>query len=148
MGTNNLGRKIAMIFLAFALVVLFTSQNAEAQKTKGKTRPAETKYLMRGINQTNCAALAGLLKDKGPADDKAWETAVCHAAILNEMGFVLMDDGRCPDKDWLGAAKDLRESTAKVVEAAKAKNLADAQTAFKGVTGACAACHKVHRDKK
>jgi cytochrome c556 len=148
MGKNNLRWKIAAIFAALGLVMLLTCPPADAQKTKGKTRPAETKYLMRGVNQPNCAGIAGLLKDKGPADDKAWDTMTCHASILNEMGHVLMDDGRCPDKDWLGAAKDLRESSAKVLEAAKAKNLANAQEAFKGVLGACAACHKAHREKK
>lgn len=147
MTNQNIGKKIVVLGCALASAGLFLCQDAEAQKTKGKSRPTETKYLMRGVNQPNCAALAGFLKDKGPAADKAWEQAVCHAAILNEMSYVLMDDGRCPDKDWAGAAKELREHSAKVVEAAKAKNLADAQAAFKGVTGACASCHKVHRAK-
>jgi hypothetical protein len=147
MSKLKLGRHAGLIFL-LGLWTWFAVETAEAQKTKGKTRPAETKFLMRGVNQPNCKALADLLKDKGPADDKAWETATCHATILNEMSFVLMDDGRCPDKDWAGAAKALREGSAKVVEAAKAKNAADAQAAFKNVTAACADCHKVHREKK
>jgi cytochrome c556 len=130
------------------VAVLLMGQEAAAQKTKGKTRAAETKYLMRGVNQPNCAALAGLLKDKGPVDDKAWDTAACHASILNEMSYLLMDDGRCPDKDWAGAAKQLREGSAQVLEAARAKNLADAQAAFKTVTGACASCHKAHKQAK
>jgi hypothetical protein len=53
-----------------------------AQKTKGKTREAETKFLMRGINQPNSASLAKLLK-AGPADDKTWEQVDCHASILD-----------------------------------------------------------------
>jgi cytochrome c556 len=145
MGKKFRSGKTLALFLAFAVAGLFSAAPAEAQKTKGKTRPAETKYLMRGINQPHCAAIGGLLKDKGPADDKAWDTLACHASILNELSYVLMDDGRCPDKDWLGAAKDLRESTARVLDAARAKNLTDAQTAFKGVTGACATCHKAHK---
>lgn len=148
MGRKNLVGKIAMIAGAVLLLTLVISQTADAQKTKGKTRAAETKYLMRGVNQPHCAAVAGLLKDKGPGDDKAWDTLACHASILNEMSYLLMDDGRCPDKDWAGAAKDLRENSAKVLVAARAKDLADAQGAFKGVTAACAACHKVHREKK
>ena len=59
--------------LAVGVVVLGTS--ASAQVKKGKTRPAATKYLMRGIMQPNCAGLGKLLKGDGPADDKAWDTA-------------------------------------------------------------------------
>lgn len=138
---------MSRILPVVALVLLLGSQSAEAQKTKGKTRPAETKVLMKGLSQPNCAALAGLLKDKGPADDKAWDQATQYASLLNELSYLLMDDGRCPDKDWAGAAKSLREGSAKVLEAAKAKDAAAAQAAFKAVTGACADCHKVHRPK-
>jgi hypothetical protein len=99
---------------------------------------------MRGINQPNCAGLAKLLKD-GPADDKAWDTAACHASCLSEMGHLLMDDGRCPDAKWAGAAKSLREGSAAVVAAAEKKDVEAARTAFKTVLGACATCHKAHK---
>jgi cytochrome c556 len=115
-----------------------------AQVEKGKTRPAATKYLMRGISQQHCAALGKLLKD-GPADDKAWDTAACHASCLNELGHLLMDDGRCPDATWANAAKTLREQSAAVLEAAQKKDLDGARGAFEKLTGACAACHKAHR---
>jgi cytochrome c556 len=139
--------KRAAVVAALAVGLVFLGHNAEAQKTKGKTRAAQTKYLMRGVVQTNCAGVGGLLKDKGPADDKAWDTLTCHASILNEMSYTLMDDGRCPDKDWAGATKALRESSAKLMEAAKDKKLDDAKDAFKGVTGACGSCHKAHKGK-
>lgn len=139
-------RRTIPLLLALAGLVLLSSSPVEAQKTKGKTRAAETKYLMRGINQPNCAGLAKLLKEK-PADDKAWEQVALHAALLNEMSYVLMDDGRCPDKDWAGAAKTLRECSGKVLEAAKAKDADAAQSAFKNLTTACADCHKAHRPK-
>jgi cytochrome c556 len=132
---------VALLGLAWMLI----SGPAEAQKTKGKTRLAETKILMKGIMQPNCAALAGVLKDKGPGDDKAWDKVLLHASILNEMSYIVMDDGRCPDKDWAGAAKTLRECSGKIVEAAKAKDTAAAQGAFKNLLGACAACHKAHK---
>ena len=103
---------------------------------------------MRCICQPNCAGVAGALKDKGPADDKAWDQVAAQASVLNEMSYLVMDDGRCPDKDWAGAAKELRDSSAKLLDAAKAKDLAAAQAAFKGVTGSCGACHKAHREKK
>ena len=119
--------------------------SAWAQKTKGKTRAAATKYLMRGIQQAHCKGLGDLLKESGPADDKAWDTAACHASCLNEMSYLLMDDGRCPDGVWAGAAKDLREASAAVLAAAEKKDLEGAQAAFKSVTGACGTCHKAHK---
>jgi cytochrome c556 len=148
MGKHRVRQGVGSFALILALVGLVICQSAEAQKTKGKSRLAETKYLMRCISQPNCAGVAGALKEKGPADDKAWDQVVAQASVLNEVSYLLMDDGRCPDKDWAGAAKELRESSAKLLDAAKAKNLEDAQAAFKGVTGSCGTCHKVHREKK
>lgn len=89
--------RIAVVIAGLAALVWFTgtSGDARAQKTKGKSRPAATKYLMRGIVRPNCAGLGKLLKE-GPADDEAWDTIACHAACLNELSFALMDDGRWP----------------------------------------------------
>lgn len=140
------GRTLAVL-AALGLGVLAVSHQGEAQVTKGKTRPAETKFLMRGGVQPHCKGCADLV-NKGPADDKAWETLLCHASVLNELGHALMQDGRCPDKTWAEAAKTLQECSSKLVEAARAKNGDDAKTAFKGLTGACAACHKAHKGKK
>jgi len=121
--------------------------NAQAQKTKGKSRPAETKYLMRGLVRPSCAGLGELLKGEGPADDEAWETAACHAACLSEMSFVLMDDGRCPDGVWAKAASTtLREGSAAVMAAVEKKDLEAANAAFKTLTSACASCHKTHKE--
>jgi hypothetical protein len=139
--------RIGQLTIALGVLFLFAviaTPMVEGQKTKGKTRPAETKHLMAGINGPNCSALAKLLK-AGPADDKAWADAVRHAALLNEMSYILMDDGRCPDKVWAGAAKTLRECSAKVLEAAQAKDAAAAQEAFKKMVGACSTCHKAHK---
>lgn len=142
-----LSGRVLAICAALGLGLLIVTQTAEAQKTKGKTRPAQTKYLMRCVMQPNCAALGGLLKEKGPADDKGWDQVTANASVLNELGFVLMDDGRCPDATWAGATKTLKECSSKVLEAAKEKNAEDAQAAFKALTGACAACHTAHKPK-
>jgi hypothetical protein len=55
--------KIAVVIAGLAALVWFTgiSNDAQAQKTKGKSRPAATKYLMRGIVRPNCAGLGKLL---------------------------------------------------------------------------------------
>ena len=137
---------VLAMLAAFAVSLVIWGP-APAQITKGKKRPAATKYLMRGINQLHCAALAKMLKDDGPANDKAWDTAACHASCLSEMGHLLMDDGRCPDAVWAGAAKNLREGSAAVVAAAEKKDVEAARTAFKTVTDSCAACHKAHKGK-
>lgn len=133
------------VTLAVGIGLMALAGSASAQKTKGKTRAAATKYLMRGIQQAHCKGLGDLLKDAGPADDKAWDTAACHASCLNEMSYLLMDDGRCPDGVWAGAAKDLREGTAAVLTAIEKKDLEATRAAFKTVTGACGACHKAHK---
>ena len=119
-----------------------------AAQDKGKTRPAPTKYLMRGITQPACKGLAELLKDAGPADDKAWETAACHAACLNELSVVLTQDGRCPDGVWAGAAKALGTGSAEALAAAEKKDAAAAKAAFKTVTDSCKTCHDAHKKKR
>ncbi len=133
-----------LALLACGLALTLSQQTSEAQVQKGKTRVAATKYLMRGIVQSNCAATGKMLKD-GPKDDKGWDTLACHASILNEASYLLLDDGRCPDKTWADAAKTLRGCSAKLLTAANEKKLEDAQAAFKALTGACASCHKAHK---
>ena len=121
------------------------SQQASGQKTKGKTRLAPTISLMQGIMNPNCTALAALLKGEGPKDLRSWGKVQLHAAVLNEMSYVVMEDGRCPDKVWKGAAETLRKCSAKVLEAGEAKDAKAAQAAFKNLTNACNTCHKAHR---
>lgn len=137
---------LTLMALALCTVGLLAWQSALAQIKKGKTRPAATKFLMRGINQPNCASLAKLLKET-PSDDKTWETISCHAALLNEMSYVLMEDGRCPDATWANGAKTLREGSAALLAAAEKKDVEAARAAFKTLTAGCAACHKAHRSK-
>jgi cytochrome c556 len=121
---------------------------AGAQVARGKTRPAATKYLMRGVVQAGCKGIGELLKDPGPSDDKAWDTLACHASCLSELSFSLMQDGRCPDGVWAAAAKSLGEGSGGVLAAAEKKDAAAARTAFKSVTDACKACHDAHRKSK
>lgn len=142
--TRKLLTVAGLVVLTVGVVILCT--NVLAQVKQGKTRPAATKYLMRGIMQPNCAGLGALLKGDGPADDKAWDTAACHASCLNEMSYLLMDDGRCPDATWAAAAKTtLREGSEEAIAACNRKDLAAANTAFKKMASACAACHKAHK---
>jgi len=141
-------KKPLMIGLPIAAVVMLLAVwdggSVTGQITKGKTRPVKTEQLMEGISKPNCAALGKGLK-KQPADDKAWEALALHAALLNELGYILMEDDRCPDAVWANATKTLREKSLEVLNKIEAKDLDGANAAFKEMTGACAACHKAHK---
>ncbi len=134
-----------MCFVALVLGTLaMVSTVATAQIMKGKTRLALTKQIMSGLVQTNCAAIGKGTKE-APADDKAWEALATNAALLNEVSYLLMDDGRCPDADWANAAKALRAGSAAVLAKIEAKDAAGTAAEFKTMTQACGACHKAHK---
>lgn len=135
---------LKLTVITAALVGLVGWGGAAAQVKQGKTRKAATKYLMRGINGQHCGGLANLLK-QGPKSDEEWDTVACHASCLNEMSYVLLDDGRCPDADWANAAKTLREGSEAVLAAAQKKDLDAARAGFENVTKSCTACHKAHK---
>jgi hypothetical protein len=123
-------------------VALLVGGNVQAQKTKGKTRPATTKQLMKGIVAPTCGELKKLLEEK----EVNWENVGVKAAVLNEAGYLLLDDGRCPDADWAKASEALKSTSAAVLEAVGKKDAAAANEAFKKLTAdGCAACHKVHK---
>jgi cytochrome c556 len=135
----------SLVALCISAGLLLAGGSVSAQKTKGKTRPAVTKYIMAGISKPHCSALGEQFKDSGPADAKAWDTAACHAACLTELSYLLMDDGRCPDSFWAEGARQLREGSTAVLRAAAAKDNSAAKAAFKTLTQGCATCHKAHR---
>ncbi|MBS0261689.1 MAG: cytochrome c [Planctomycetes bacterium] len=132
---------LVMLVCAVAGLALL-STDANAQKTKGKTRAALTKQLMKGLVASNCGALKKDLDAEAPN----WEDVALHAALLNESGHILLDDGRCPDGDWAGASKALQTQSAAILEAAEKKDAAAAKEAFGKLTAeACGACHKAHK---
>lgn len=115
------------------------------QVSKGKTRALETKTWMKTVNGPQCSAAAKMLK-AGPADDKDWAALVTNGQMLSEAGFVLMADGRCPDKVWAEAAKKLQDGGAALATAAAAKNVDDARKALnEGVLASCKGCHSAHK---
>lgn len=118
--------------------------SVDAQVKKGKTRLLLTKQLMGGLVQPSCAGIGDGLKTP-PTDDKGWASLQTKAALLNEASYILMDDGRCPDGDWSGAAKTLREGSEEVLKHLEAKDVAGAQAAMKNMTKACGACHSKHK---
>lgn len=137
------------IFAVLAALTLAAGVwQAVAQVAKGKTRPLETKVWMKTVNGPHCSAAAKMLKG-GPADDKEWDDLKNHAEMLSEAGFVLMADGRCPDKVWADAAKQLQDGGAALAKAAESKNLEEARGALSNsVLASCKGCHSAHRAKK
>lgn len=141
--------KLKMTLTALAGLALITGGwQLTGQVAKGKTRPLETKTWMKTVNGPHCSTLAKMLK-AGPADDKEWDEVKTHAQMLSEAGHVLMADGRCPDKVWADASKQLQEGGAAVAKAAESKSVEEARTALNNsVLAACKGCHSAHRQKK
>jgi len=135
-------RSILVAMAAVGLILI--SAVADAQVKKGKVRPATTKQLMSGVVQPHCAAIGEAVK-QAPADDAAWEKLATHAAVLNEISYTLMDDGRCPDADWANASTMLRTASDAVLVKALAKDHAGVAAEFAKLTESCGACHKVHK---
>lgn len=136
-------KKLACLAMVGAMLTCLVL-GANAQVTKGKTRPLKTKQLMGGLVKPNCGGIGEGLKE-APKDDKAWDELATKAALLNEASYLLMDDGRCPDAVWADAAKALREGSAAVLAKIEAKDAAAAKSEFETMTKACGACHKAHK---
>ncbi len=129
--------------LALLAMVGVFAGDALAQKTKGKTRAATTKQLMKGLVAPTCGDLKKLLEEK----EINWDNVGVKAAVLNEAGYLLLDDGRCPDGDWAKSSEAIQKASAAILEAAGNKDADAANAAFKKLTGeGCAACHKVHKN--
>ncbi len=134
--------------LCVATLTLATVGAVNAQVKKGKSRPAKTSQLMKGLIKPNCDALKKGL-DAGPEDDKAWAALGVNASILNEGSYLLMDDGRCPDGVWAeSASKTLRKGSADLLAAIESKDLSAAKASFGSMTKSCGACHDAHKEKK
>ena len=129
------------------LIVTCLTVAGVAQVDKGKTRAATTHQLMEGLVGPFCGAVGEGLKT-APADDKAWKDLANKAAVLNEVGYLLMDDGRCPDAEWAKACDMLRTGSASLLAKLEAHDATGAQAEFKTMTQACGTCHKAHKKDK
>ncbi len=136
--------KRSILVVAALFGVALAAAVADAQVKKGRSRPATTKQLMAGVVQPHCAAI-GAAVQQAPADDKAWETLAANAAVLNELSYTLMEDGRCPDADWANAATQLRTASDAVLAKALAKDHAGVAAEFPKITESCGTCHKAHK---
>ncbi|MDP6796076.1 MAG: hypothetical protein QF721_05955 [Verrucomicrobiota bacterium] len=129
------------------MMAVFTCGSMMAQVKQGKTRPLKTGQLMKGLVKPNCTQLKKGL-DAGPDSDKAWAELAMNAALINEISYTLMADGRCPDGTWAKANDTLRECSSAILKAVNSKNVEEAKKAFSAMVKACSTCHDAHKKKK
>ncbi len=96
---------------ALALLIVTTTAAMSAQKHKGANRLATTEHVMPGMVHPNYLAIEKAAKT-AKTDPQQWETLATNAALLNEAGYLLVDDERSLGKEWDDAADALRRSTA------------------------------------
>ncbi|MCF6311828.1 MAG: hypothetical protein L3J39_05190 [Verrucomicrobiales bacterium] len=126
-------------------------KRAAAKKSEGEkkksTRPLQTSTVMKGLTKPNCDALRKIL-DKGPETSEDWEKLIEHSEVLSEVSFILMDDGRCPDYVWEGAAAlTLRNCAKAIIAASEHRNIVVARGAFEKLKESCTSCHDAHKEK-
>lgn len=121
---------------------LLLGSAADKKEKKEKKRVANSHQLMEGFVGPNCSALSKALK----AEKIDWKEVSLRAAMLNEGGHCLMDDGRCPDAEWKKGATTVQKCSAVILDLAKKKDLSGAQDAFKVLTAqGCKTCHAKHK---
>jgi cytochrome c556 len=141
-------RSRRILGFALGLAVVAAAAGAGAQIKKGKTRLAPTSHIMKGLVKPHCDAIKKGL-EAAAIGDEGWQALAVDAALLNEASYLLMDDGRCPDKVWADAAsKTFRDGSAALIKAIEGKDVARAKTAFGDMTKSCKGCHETHRNKK
>ncbi len=146
MTPNHFIRPSSRVLGVAVVVALSLGAGAlQAQVKQGKTRPAKTGQLMKGIVKPNCGD-AKKLSDAGPTSAEEWADLGVKAALLNEVSYSLMEDGRCPDGAWAEAAgKLLRDGSAGLLKAVEAKDAAAAKAAMGSVLKSCKTCHEAHK---
>jgi hypothetical protein len=136
------------MWVAFAIAglcggSLFVSGDSASAQKQDPQRVCKVHDIMAGIVGPNCGALKKVLD----ADQPDWKKAKLNAALLNEVGHLLVQAGRCPDAKWAEAANTLRDCSAVVAEKINAEDASAAKGAFGAMTKACKACHDVHKKK-
>lgn len=137
-----------LLHLVLTGLFLAVAGTAIAQVKKGKTRPAPTAALMKGLLKPHSDAVKRGL-EAAAVSDEGWQALSVDAALLSEASYVLMDDGRSPDKVWADAAgKTLRDGAAELLKAIEAKDLTAAKKASSDLNKSCKGCHQTHKGKK
>jgi len=137
--------RLMLALVACAVVVSFALPG-NAQK-KGKTRPLTTSQMMAGLIKPQLTILKEGL-EAGSRDDDAWKAIATSAALLNESAYLMMDDGRCPDKIWSEGCVMLKDATVDILKQVDARNATAALAGVDGVIASCKHCHAEHKYKK
>jgi hypothetical protein len=116
-------------------------------KKNGDSRPLKTSTVMKFVTKPHCDALKKIF-EKGPKTSEDWDALIEHSEVLSEVSFILMEDGRCPDYVWEGAAtQTLRNCAKAIIAASERRNVVVAQGAFEKLTESCTSCHDAHKEK-
>jgi hypothetical protein len=129
-----------------AIAVLSVALPGSAQK-KGKSRPLTTSQLMAGLVEPQFVSLKETL-EAGPKDDETWNAVAASAALLNESAYIILADGRCPDKIWEQGTKVLVDASNEVLKKIAARDAKGALEAHAGIQQACKVCHTEHKYMK
>ena len=135
---------IASVVMA-SVALMAIGLEARSQK-KDEPRVAQVKDLMAGINKPHMQRLQRAVQAGGPRNEEEWNALAISAALINENGFVLMQDGRCPDSTWATACANLRAATTELAEAVAEKSFDGVKAALPKIGVSCKSCHDVHRD--
>jgi cytochrome c556 len=117
-----------------------------AHSRRNATRLATIENVMTGMVHPNILAIEEASKN-GKADARTWKTLATNAALLNEAGHLLVDDGRSQGKEWDSSADDLRKATASMLVPMKAHDMNGVANELKAVSAACARCHASYRNR-
>ena len=131
---------------ALAVLIATTTAAMSAQKHKGATRLATTENVMAGMVHPNYLAIEDAAKSV-KADPQAWKALATNAALLNEAGYLLVDDERSLGKDWDRAAEQLRRGTAAMLVKIADQDKVGVASGMKVVGAACVNCHAAHRNR-
>jgi hypothetical protein len=113
------------------------------------TGVATSKQLMAGIQKPAMDSLAALLKAGGPKDEKEWEAAQQHAAVLAETAQLLLMGTRPLDQDvWVKTSNRLHQAALISMKSAEGQDLAAWKASLANMGGACKGCHNVHKKPK
>jgi cytochrome c556 len=119
---------------------------ASAQQYTGV---ATAKQLMAGIQKPAMDSLAAMMKAGGPKDDKEWEAAQQHAAVLAETAQLLLMGTRPLDQDvWVKTSNRLQQAAVVSMKAAEGKDVTAWKASLGNMGGACKGCHNVHKKPK
>jgi cytochrome c556 len=136
-------------FLKLGVLATFiatTTAATSAHSRRSATRLATIENVMTGMVHPNMLAIEEASKNE-KTDAQIWKTLATNAALLNEAGHLLVDDGRSQGKEWDSSAEDLRKATTAMLVPMKAHDMNGVANELKAVGAACARCHASYRNR-